>query len=243
MLVCRMPHQVVGYHQRSFTMKMTLEGNRCFAATEPSGDAFAFALRGEHFMPESSSDKHDEATYLRCDVDKLLAGVVEVEPEMAAMLGLPIIVEVENGGDLACVGAFVLVEVQFVECAFGVDREMPFPEIEAKVESAIHGGTQVFEIAMIDGSRFGSVQWIEPQHAIGANGFADFQIIAPPHSRAFELAVLPQRFTFDQQCVESRAWQCVVDHTPAGFRKLIDDEFSNGKKDGLTAGSGVAGRR
>lgn len=113
------------------------------------------------------------------------------EFELAAVAGLPVLVEVDDGGDDPVAGVPVAVEVGFVEGALGVDGEMPLEIEETEEEASVDGEPEFFEGSEVALLRGGALAGAEPHDVVAPNVLSDDEPVAATDARPAEPALIP----------------------------------------------------
>ncbi len=152
-------------------------------------------------MPEVSGEETNKGAETGFDEDKGAGFVTGGGPEFefATVAGLPIGIEVEDGGDDAVTGAGVAIKMGLVKSAFRIDGEVAFELEQAQEEALVEGKTQEFKFGEITVLFEGGIPGLQPHDLIPADVLTDFEIEAAPNSGALEcplvtgvLAFLPQ---------------------------------------------------
>ena len=126
------------------------------------------ACAKQHFMRELASHEHHQGACIRGDIEALTVG--QIQAQGAAVIGLPVRIEIEHGGHAAAVIVAKTVEMRLVERARRIESEVTLELLQAEVQLAVELLAQRIHQLQVEiaGGRLAGFQ---PENAVAAYAF------------------------------------------------------------------------
>lgn len=163
---------------------------------------------------------------LRQDIDARSAA--RVQPKLAAVVGDPVIIEVQRGRDRTHVGADETVEMPGVAGAARIQREMTLEVFEAGHERAVERRTQFVEAC--EHALFGiPLGLLQPGDEVSAHFGHVLRVFATTDPGRLETAGLMQLDAALPQLGEQLRVDKVISDTEPSFGELVDQARRRGR--------------